>query len=82
MDQNEYRVKISTWNLQQRHYLCVTTVAVLDWKMDLLTTYTRLVHTFNYNAIANLHTLQITWASAKPFSSLLGLHQPFPDNGF
>jgi hypothetical protein len=37
--------------------------------------------TSNYNAIANLHTLQITTAPAKPFSSLM-CHQPFPGNGF
>jgi hypothetical protein len=36
----------------------------------------------NYSAIADLHTSQITAASAKPFSSLLCFHQPFPGNGF
>jgi hypothetical protein len=40
---------------------------VLDWRLDLLTTNTRLVTTLNYGAIANLHTLQITTAHTKPF---------------
>jgi hypothetical protein len=44
--------------------------------------YTLLGATSIYNAIADLHTLQITTATAKPFSSLLCLHQPFPANGF
>jgi hypothetical protein len=46
--------------------------------MDLSTTYTN--HSklqVNYSAIFNRHTLQITIAPAKPFSSLLFLHQPF-----
>jgi hypothetical protein len=43
--------------------------------------YTPLGTTRNYSAIANLHTLQITTASARPFSSLLCLHQPFSGNG-
>jgi hypothetical protein len=38
--------------------------------------------TSNYNTITNLHTLQITSALAKPFSSLLCIHQPFPGNSF
>jgi hypothetical protein len=38
--------------------------------------------TSNYSAIANHHTLQNTTTPAKPFSSLLYLHQPFPGNGF
>jgi hypothetical protein len=44
--------------------------------------YTPLGTISNYSAIADLHTLQITTASIKPFFSLLCLHQPFPDNGF
>jgi hypothetical protein len=36
----------------------------------------------NCIAIANLHTLQITTAPAKPFSSLMCFHQPFHGNGF
>jgi hypothetical protein len=36
--------------------------------------------TSTYSAIADLHTLQITAAPAKPFSSLR-CHQPFPGNG-
>jgi hypothetical protein len=43
--------------------------------------YIPLGTTSNYSAIANLHILQIT-ASAKPFPTLLCLHQPFPGNGF
>jgi hypothetical protein len=50
--------------------------------MDLLPTYTRLGTTSNYNAIADLHTLQIITTLAKYFSSLLCLHQPFAGNGF
>jgi hypothetical protein len=42
--------------------------------------YTPLGTTSNYSAIANLHTLQITTAPPKPFSSLLR-HQPFLGNG-
>jgi hypothetical protein len=38
--------------------------------------------TSNFSAIANLHNSQITTAPAKPFSSPLYLHQPFPRNGF
>jgi hypothetical protein len=41
----------------------------------------RLVTIFNYGAIVDLRTLQITTVHAKPFS-LLGLHQSFPTNGF
>jgi hypothetical protein len=43
--------------------------------------YTPLGTTSNYSAIANLHTLQITIALAKPFFSLLCLRQPFRGNG-
>jgi hypothetical protein len=50
--------------------------------MDLLATYTPHGTTSNYSAIANLHTFQIITAPAKPFSSLLYLHQPFRGNGF
>jgi hypothetical protein len=44
--------------------------------------HTPLRSTSNYSAIANLHTLQITIAPAKHFSSLLCFHLPFPGNGF
>jgi hypothetical protein len=44
--------------------------------------YTRLVSTSNYSATANHHNSQIVTAPAKPFFSLLCLHQPFPGNGF
>jgi hypothetical protein len=44
--------------------------------------YTRLGSTSNYSATADLHNSQITTAPAKPFSSLLCLHEPFPSNGF
>jgi hypothetical protein len=40
--------------------------------------YTRLGSTSHYSAIANLHTLQITTAPAKAFSSLLCLHAVKP----
>jgi hypothetical protein len=38
--------------------------------------YTQLATASNYGSIAILHTLQITTAPAKPFSSLLFLHKP------
>jgi hypothetical protein len=38
--------------------------------------------TSNYKAIADFHTLQITTAPAKPFSSLLCRQQPFPGKDF
>jgi hypothetical protein len=50
----------------------------LDWWMYLL--YTLLGTTRKYSAIANLNTLKIFTGTAKTFSSLLCLHQPFPDN--
>jgi hypothetical protein len=34
------------------------------------------------SATANLNTSQIITLLAKPFSTLLCLHQPFPANGF
>jgi hypothetical protein len=43
--------------------------------------HTPLGTTSNYSAIGNLNTFQITTALAKPFSSLLYLHLPFPGNG-
>jgi hypothetical protein len=43
--------------------------------------YAPLATKSNYSAIANLRTLQITTAPAKPFSSLLCLHEPFPGDG-
>jgi hypothetical protein len=40
----------------------------LDWRSDLSTTFnTYLVSTFNYNAIADFHTLQIIIAHAHVF---------------
>jgi hypothetical protein len=45
--------------------LGVTPDVVLDWRLELLTTLTRLVATLNYSAISDLHTLQITTAHAK-----------------
>jgi hypothetical protein len=41
----------------------------------------RLLTAFNYGAIADLHTLQITTAHAKLFSRLC-LQQSFPGNDF
>jgi hypothetical protein len=50
--------------------VCLTVDGVLDWILDLLITYT---HTWELqalnNAIADLHTLQITRAHAKSFHS-------------
>jgi hypothetical protein len=43
--------------------------------------YTPLEIASNCSATANLHTLKITTATTKPFSSLL-CHQPFPGNSF
>jgi hypothetical protein len=42
--------------------------------MDLLTTYTRLRTTSTYNAIADLHTLQITRAHVKSSQSAFTSH--------
>jgi hypothetical protein len=42
----------------------------MDWKLDLLTPLTT---TSNYNATADLHTLQITTAPAKPFPAFCAL---------
>jgi hypothetical protein len=51
--------------------------------MDLSVTYTHHSELQVITALsANIHTLQITIATAKRFSSLLHLHQPFPGNGF
>jgi hypothetical protein len=44
--------------------------------------YTPMETTINYSAIANLYNSRITTAPAKPFPSLLYLHQPFPCNFF
>jgi hypothetical protein len=44
--------------------------------------YTPFEITSNYSAIADLHTLQITTALAKPFFSVMFLQQSFPCNGF
>jgi hypothetical protein len=56
---------------------------VLDSRTDSLTTYTQ---DSELEAITsstlNVHNSQITTAPAKPFSSLLCFHQPFPGNGF
>jgi hypothetical protein len=43
---------------------------------------TPLETTSNYISIADLQNSEITAASAKPFSSLQCLRQPFPSNGF
>jgi hypothetical protein len=44
----------------------------LDWWIGFIDhLYTPVATTSNYSALANLHTLQITTAPAKPFSSLL-----------
>jgi hypothetical protein len=55
-------------------------VLIGDGFIDRL--FTRLGTTSNYSATANLHNSQTITAPAKPFSSLLCLHQPFPGNGF
>jgi hypothetical protein len=44
--------------------------------------YTPLGTASNYSAIANLHTLEITVAPAKPFCSLQCLQQPSLSSGF
>jgi hypothetical protein len=46
--------------------MSVTIVRVWDWILTLLD-HLQIVTTNNYNTIANLHTLQITRAYAKPF---------------
>jgi hypothetical protein len=50
--------------------MCVTKDGVLDWILDLLT---RLGTILNYSATANLNTLQITTAPAKPFPACCAL---------
>jgi hypothetical protein len=52
------------------------------WIGEWIYLYTALGTTNNYSAIVNLHTLQITTAHAKTFSSLLCLEQPLPSNCF
>jgi hypothetical protein len=44
--------------------------------------HTQLEATGNYSVTANVHNSLITTAPAKPFSSPLFLHQPFPGSGF
>jgi hypothetical protein len=51
-----------------------------EWIYRPLTHTTRIYK--QLNVIGNLHNSQITTAHAKPFRSLLCLHQPFPGNGF
>jgi hypothetical protein len=60
---------------------CVTIDGVLigEWN-DYV--YTPLGTTSNYSTVPNLHPLQMTTAPAKPSSTRLYLHQPFPNNGF
>jgi hypothetical protein len=41
---------------------------LLDWRLNFLHTYTRLVTTLNYSAIVKFHALRITTAHAKSFS--------------
>jgi hypothetical protein len=45
----------------------------LDWLMDLVTTYTHdsEPQVRNYSVVADLHTLQITTANAKPHSFIV-----------
>jgi hypothetical protein len=61
---------------------CVTIdgVCIGGWIINQL--HTPLGTTSTNNSIAKLHTLQITTAPTKSFSSLLCLQQPFPSNGF
>jgi hypothetical protein len=51
--------------------------------IEFIETLVRTIRNYEYlNAIANLHTLQITTAPAKPFSSLLYREQPSSSDGF
>jgi hypothetical protein len=50
--------------------------------MDLLTVYTHGLELQAITAPPLIVSSQIIIAPAKPFSSLLCLHQPFPGNGF
>jgi hypothetical protein len=50
--------------------------------MDLLTTYKHHAELQVIKAQSLKSTLYITTAPAKPFSTLLFLHQPYPGNGF
>jgi hypothetical protein len=54
----------------------------MDWWMDLLTTYTHHLELQVITALLLIHSLPITTAPTKPFSSLLFLHQLFPSSGF
>jgi hypothetical protein len=47
----------------------VTTDGIFDWRLDLLTTLTHGATTFNYSAITDIHTLQITTSHATSFQS-------------
>jgi hypothetical protein len=42
----------------------------LDWWLDLLTTYTQLVTTSNYNSLTSLRTLKITVTAPQIKSSV------------
>jgi hypothetical protein len=64
----------ATWKIFKIHTYIVTYLGVcdyrrsMDWILDLLTTCTHYSRTTsNYSAIANLHSLKITTAPAKPF---------------
>jgi hypothetical protein len=61
----------------------VTIDGVWISELNLLATCTLHLELHVVNStIGNLHTLQITTAPAKPFSSLLCLQQLFPTNSF
>jgi hypothetical protein len=62
--------------------MCVTLDGLWIGEWFMANLYAPLRTTSNYSTTANLHNSQITTAPAKPFSSLVYLHQPFPSNGF
>jgi hypothetical protein len=74
----------------ENHWRYTTYYHVFEWlqmSFELVNGFTDHWHiwhrtTINYSATANLRSSQITTALAKPFSSLLCLHQPFLGNGF
>jgi hypothetical protein len=70
---------LDSLKMSSEHYVLSRVYVTMDG-VDYL--HTPLGTTANYSATANLHNSQITTAPAKPFSSLLWLHQPFPNNGF
>jgi hypothetical protein len=74
--------------IEKRGILCILLsceeVTMMGFRLEIGYIHhfnTQFVTTFNYSAMADLHTSQNTVAHAK-FFSLLCVHQSFPGNGF